>query len=43
MGTACRVQTVWCDAQADLIARLKATTFAGLIQPPTSTAVTLAA
>jgi len=33
LGASCRVQAVWCAAQADLVARLKATTFAALAQP----------
>lgn len=44
MGSACRVQAVWCDAQADLVTRLKNTSFASLTQTPTApTAITLAA
>lgn len=46
MGTACRVQAVWCDAQNDLVTRLKTTTFASLLNgaaAPAATAITLAA
>ena len=44
MGSACRVQAVWCEAQADLVAKLKNTSFASLTQlPPASTAITLSA
>lgn len=42
MGTSCKVQAVWCDAQSDLINRLKTTNFASLIQGPTTANVTLA-
>jgi Rrf2 family protein len=43
MGTSCQVHSVWCDAQADLVNRLRTTTFAGLVQPPAPTTLTLAA
>jgi len=46
MGSACRVQAVWCEAQTDLVTRLKNTTFASLTQAapaPGSTAIALSA
>ncbi len=33
LGDSCRVQAVWCEAQADLVARLRTTTFAALVKP----------
>ncbi|MCC7359518.1 MAG: Rrf2 family transcriptional regulator [Anaerolineales bacterium] len=43
MGDTCRVQVVWCDAQADLVNRLKNTSFASLTQPPVSVPVSVSA
>ena len=44
MGPTCRVQAVWCEAQSDLMTRLKNTSFASLTQAPTApTAIALTA